>query len=269
MSPVSFVARPLSPDAWDDFARLVEANNGVWGGCWCMGFHPEGVGKGHTATQNRDAKQAHVRNGTVHQILVYDGDDCVGWCQYGPPVQLPNILNPKAYAKEPGETPDWRIGCIFTGRGHRRHGVARAGLGAALAAIKEAGGGLVEAYPEQVEGRDPRARCLLPYRADQPVRGVRLRARPQDSEVALGDAAAHSALNELHRSLAATALGDAPRHDPGQAASVHHDRVRHLQVGRPRTQPRRRSGPLGLRRGVDGVADEHEPHRPVPGSRLG
>jgi len=29
--------RELSPDTWDDFARLVEANNGVWGGCWCMG----------------------------------------------------------------------------------------------------------------------------------------------------------------------------------------------------------------------------------------
>ncbi len=67
MAPVSYMTRPLSPGTWDDFARLVEANNGVWGGCWCMGFHPEGVGKGHTAAQNRDAKQAHVRNGTVHQ----------------------------------------------------------------------------------------------------------------------------------------------------------------------------------------------------------
>ena len=127
MAPVSsYVTRPLSPDTWDDFARLVEANNGVWGGCWCMGFHPEGVGKGHTASGNRLAKQAHVRNGTVHQILVYDGDECVGWCQYGPPVELPNIKNPKAYAKGLGEMPDWRIGCIFTGSGHRRSGVARA-----------------------------------------------------------------------------------------------------------------------------------------------
>ncbi len=67
-------------------------------------------------------------------------------------MQLPNIKNPTAYARELGEAPDWRIGCIFTGGRHRRHGVARAGLGAALAAIKEAGGGLVEAYPEQVEG---------------------------------------------------------------------------------------------------------------------
>ncbi len=156
MAPVSsYVTRPLSPETWDDFVRLVEANNGVWGGCWCMGFHPEGVGKGHTVSGNRLAKQAHVRNGTVHQVLVYDGDECVGWCQYGSPVELPNINNPKAYAKDLGEMPDWRIGCIFTGSGHRRSGVARAALSAALAAIHDAGGGLIEAYPEQVEGRPP------------------------------------------------------------------------------------------------------------------
>jgi hypothetical protein len=126
MPPVSsYVTRPLSPDTWDDFARLVEANNGVWGGCWCMGF------------------------------LVYDGDECVGWCQYGTPVELPNINNPKAYAKDLREMPDWRVGCIFTGSGHRRIGVARAALGAAIAAIHDAGGGLVEAYPEQVEERSP------------------------------------------------------------------------------------------------------------------
>jgi hypothetical protein len=33
--------------------------------------------------------------------------------------------------------------------------VARAAVAGALAAIEEAGGGLVEAYPEQVEGRKP------------------------------------------------------------------------------------------------------------------
>lgn len=151
----TYVTRPLTPDTRDDFARLVDANNGVWGGCWCMGFHPEGVGKGHTASGNRLAKQDHVRNGTVHQTLVYDGDECVGWCQYGSPMELPNITNPKTYAKELTDLPDWRIGCIFTGSRHRRRGVARAALGAARAAIREAGGGVVEAYPEQVEERPP------------------------------------------------------------------------------------------------------------------
>jgi GNAT superfamily N-acetyltransferase len=151
----AYTARALSADTWADFADLVEANNGIWGGCWCMGFHPEGVGKGHSASQNRDAKRAHVRKGTVHQVLVYDGNGCVGWCQYGPPAELPSIKHPKAYQSELAELPDWRIGCIFTGKGHRREGVARAAVTAALAAIEEAGGGLVEAYPEQVEGREP------------------------------------------------------------------------------------------------------------------
>lgn len=150
-----YVSRPLSAETWDDFAYLVEANNGVWGGCWCMGFHPEGVGKDRTAFENREAKHAHVRKGTVHQVLVYDGEECVGWCQYGSPAELPTIKNRAAYSRELDELPDWRIGCIFTGRGHRRRGVAREAVAAALTAIKEAGGGLVEAYPEQVEGRAP------------------------------------------------------------------------------------------------------------------
>ena len=96
----SYTTRLLEADTWDDFARLVEANNGVWGGCWCMGFHPEGVGKDRTAAANREAKHMHVLEKTVHQVLVYDGDECVGWCQFGPPAELPNIKNPGAYTKE-------------------------------------------------------------------------------------------------------------------------------------------------------------------------
>ena len=157
----AYLTRPLSADTWGDFATLVEVNNGVWGGCWCMGFHPEGVGGDRTASQNREAKQAHVRAGTVHQVLVYQGDECVGWCQYGPPAELPNIKNLKAYDAELSQLPDWRIGCIFTDKRHRREGIARAAVTAALAAIKEAGGGLVEAYPEQVEGRAPQRGAYL------------------------------------------------------------------------------------------------------------
>lgn len=148
-----YSTRPLTPDTWDDFAALVEAHNGVWGGCWCMGFHPEGFGAG--PEDNRRAKLAHVRAGTVHQILVYADGACVGWCQFGTPADLPNIKNTKAYGKELDRLPDWRIGCIFTAGRHRGRGVARAAVTAALDAIRAAGGGLVEAYPEQSEDRPP------------------------------------------------------------------------------------------------------------------
>jgi hypothetical protein len=63
----AYTTRPLGPDTWDDFAALVGANNGVWGGCWCMGFHPEGLDR-QDASANRGAKRAHVERETAHQV---------------------------------------------------------------------------------------------------------------------------------------------------------------------------------------------------------
>jgi hypothetical protein len=86
-APAQYTTRLLTPDTWEDFAALVEANNGVWGGCWCIGFHPEGISKDSTVVGNREAK--------------------------------------------------------------------------VLAEIAQAGGGLIEAYPEQVVGRDPQRGAYL------------------------------------------------------------------------------------------------------------
>jgi hypothetical protein len=85
----------------------------------------------------------------------------VGWCQYGTPAELPNIKNPAKYEKEAVAPPDWRIGCIFTGSKHRERGVARAAVAGALQAIRAAGGGVVEAYPEQTEDRPPQRGSFL------------------------------------------------------------------------------------------------------------
>jgi hypothetical protein len=152
----------LTSSTWEDFAGLVEANNGVWGGCWCMGFHPEGVGhEGQTVEANRAAKRRHVADGTVRQVLVYDGDSCVGWCQFGRPRELPNIKNRRKYEQGLDELPDWRVGCVFTNPKHRDHGVAAAAVAAALEEIGRAGGGSVEAYPEQTQDRKPQRGAYL------------------------------------------------------------------------------------------------------------
>ena len=156
---MTYTTRLLTAETWDDFAALVEANNGVWGGCWCMGFHPEGL-RG-TAADRRAAKETHAREGTVHQVLVYAGEEAVGWCQFGTPDELPNIKNLKVYEKELETLPRWRIGCIFTGSKHRGKGVARAAVTAVLDEIARAGGGVVEAYPEQVVDRKPQRGAYL------------------------------------------------------------------------------------------------------------
>ncbi|MDN3355623.1 hypothetical protein [Actinomadura sp. DC4] len=151
MAAASYSVRPLDESTWPAFAALVERNNGVFGGCWCMGFHPEGVGKGTTAEQNRERKLARVRTDDAHAALVFLGDDCLGWCQFGPPGELPRIKNRAAYEKGRTAIPDWRIACCYVGKGHRRQGVAAVALAGALDMIAALGGGSVEGYPESAD----------------------------------------------------------------------------------------------------------------------
>ncbi len=153
---MSFVAsspyrvEALTEATWPAFAELVDCNNGVFGGCWCMGFHPEGLDRTSPGV-NRERKRERVFSGTAHAALVFEGDDCVGWCQFGPPDELPRIKSKAAYEKERISTPDWRIACCFVGKGHRRQGVAAAGLAGAVDLIAQLGGGVVEGYPEDAE----------------------------------------------------------------------------------------------------------------------
>ncbi|HEY7271391.1 MAG TPA: GNAT family N-acetyltransferase [Actinoplanes sp.] len=147
-----FTVRPLDQDTWPAFARLVEANNGVWGGCWCVGFHIR-LGKDRTAEQNRAEKHQRVRDGNTHAALVFDGDDCVGWCQFGTPAELPEVKSRRRYEKDLIALPDWRVTCFFTGKGLRKRGVANAALSGALAEIARHGGGTVEGYPEETDDR--------------------------------------------------------------------------------------------------------------------
>jgi hypothetical protein len=57
----------LDESSWDAFSKLVEANNGVFGGCWCMGFHPD---DSRDSALNRERKLARVREGRTHAALV-------------------------------------------------------------------------------------------------------------------------------------------------------------------------------------------------------
>jgi GNAT superfamily N-acetyltransferase len=148
MSSSEFTCRALDESTWPAFAALVERNGGVFGGCWCMGFHPEGVGKHSTPELNRERKLSRILAGTAHAALVFDGDECVGWCQFGVPDEVPRIKSRAAYEKGQSEPPDWRIACCYVGKGHRRRGVATAALAGALDLIARLGGGTVEGYPE-------------------------------------------------------------------------------------------------------------------------
>jgi GNAT superfamily N-acetyltransferase len=149
----AFSTAPLSIATWEPYAALIERHNGVWGGCWCNGFHEQPAGGYASVADSRAAKHARVLNGTTHAALVFDGDTCVGWCQYGPTATLPRIKNRKAYDATPTPPPDWRITCFFVDKTHRGQGVAAAALSGAVRAIAQLGGGTVEGYPEDTTNR--------------------------------------------------------------------------------------------------------------------
>jgi GNAT superfamily N-acetyltransferase len=146
-----YTTRPLDATTWPAFARTVEANNGVWGGCWCMWYHDKD--NGGTPVEKREAKERLVREGRAHASLVFDGETCAGWCQFGSPEELPCIHNERAYLATNPLLPDWRITCFFSGKGYRGKGIAYAALRGAIEQIENLGGGRIEGYPENIAGR--------------------------------------------------------------------------------------------------------------------
>jgi len=145
-------SKPLTVRTWPAFARLVEKHNGIFGGCWCISFHLQPGEKRHGAAAYRAMKETLVREGRAHAALVFDGSNAVGWCQFGPTAELPNIRSKKTYEEGLCKLPDWRITCFFIDRERRGQGIATLALREALRYIAQSGGGTVEAYPEDYTG---------------------------------------------------------------------------------------------------------------------
>ena len=154
-----YTIRPLDASSWDAFAELVERNNGIYGGCWCVAFHSEyqrGI------SDPRTLKEQLVRAGHAHAALVFDEQGLAqGWCQYGSPDEL-TLKHGREYRKDPPPPARWRITCVFVDTRHRGQGIARAGLEGALDQIATAGGGLVEAIFLS-DGPVGQARRLMPF----------------------------------------------------------------------------------------------------------
>lgn len=152
--------KPLSTETWDAFAALVEKHNGVWGGCWCTSFHGDTEEDGKKTVSARAFKQRMVEQGIAHAALVFEGNDAIGWCEYGTIAELPRIYYRKEYEAGALVQPQFRITCFFIDRDHRRAGVSRDALNGALGLMAAAGGGVVEAYPQDTHGEKVTASFL-------------------------------------------------------------------------------------------------------------
>lgn len=105
-------------------------------------------------------KERTVEANRAHAAVVFDGDTAVGWCQYGSPAKLPNIYHRREYDAGLTSPPAYRITCFFVDRRYRRKAVSALALRGALDLIAEAGGGTVEGYPHDLQGKKTSASFL-------------------------------------------------------------------------------------------------------------
>jgi hypothetical protein len=152
---IAYTTEELTPATWADFERLFAPGRG-WSFCACMlyqrGCHLDTKkfpDRALALVQNQAEKRALVQSGHAHGILVYDGSEPIGWCQFGPAEELPlpGATRLDRRVSPLGAGVGWRITCFVTVIHRRRRGVASTALRSALKAIRGRGGGLVEAYP--------------------------------------------------------------------------------------------------------------------------
>jgi GNAT superfamily N-acetyltransferase len=144
--------KPLTKETWEDFEQLAQKHNGVWGGCWCTNFHPKSPLQKQSSELTKSYKKQLVDEERAHAALVFDEDVCVAWCQFGSPEELPNIYHKKEVESKM-TLPDWRITCFFVDKDYRKKGVSLFALQGALELIKAQGGGVVESYPQETQGK--------------------------------------------------------------------------------------------------------------------
>ena len=140
---------PLTPDRWDDFVDLF-TRKGPRGGsgpihCSCMWWRRRS-GSGEA---NRAAMEELVRGGQEPGLLAYGDDHTIGWVSVAPREQYGQLSRSRTYAPPEPDPGVWSIACFQVDPRHRRSGVARALLDAAVAHALARGATAVEAFPHR------------------------------------------------------------------------------------------------------------------------
>ena len=144
--------RPLDATTWPDFAALVERHNGVWGGCWCMAFHEEGVGTPTPSSGTAPRRSSACARAARTPRWSTTARRASAGASSGRPTSCRGSSTAAPTWQGLDALPDWRITCFFVDSAHRRRGVPSAALGGALEEIARLGGGTVESYPQDIGG---------------------------------------------------------------------------------------------------------------------
>ncbi len=146
---------PLTKARWNDFTTLF-GEQGACEGCWCMFWrlrHKEyQTGRGEI---NRDKMKSLVERGVVPGLIGYLHEEPIAWISLAPREEYIRLETSKILSPV-DESPNlWSIVCLFIAKPWRRKGYSVPLIRAAVQYAFSKGAKVVEAYPFDIEKKEP------------------------------------------------------------------------------------------------------------------
>lgn len=159
MSHPSYTVVPANGASWADLAAVFGVR-GPAARCWCQRYK---LARGETfvscppedrADRLREQTNAgHPGSGTTSGLVAYAEGKPVGWCAVEPRTEYHGLVRNASMAAWSGRDEDradpgvWAVTCVLVSAGHRRRGVSRALVRAAVEHARKAGARVLEGYP--------------------------------------------------------------------------------------------------------------------------
>ena len=142
---------PATPDRWPDLATVF-AGDGPRG-CWCQYWRQSSADYSAGGPGSGERRlRAQVDGGApAPGLIAYDEGVPAGWIGLGPRGSMERLVRSRTIPAVDA-APVWSIVCFKVRVGHRRKGVARALLDAAIDHARAQGAPALEAYPIDADG---------------------------------------------------------------------------------------------------------------------
>lgn len=145
--------KTLSEELVADYLRFFDEDafrdNPDWASCYCAFFQHRGSDEEwerRTGQENRALVEELAETRQLHGYLAYVDQKVVGWCQAAPSRSFPSLHRTGCPIPLDGDQVG-AIVCFVVAPAHRRTGVARTLLQAAVKGLAESGMTYAEAYP--------------------------------------------------------------------------------------------------------------------------
>ena len=152
------LVRPATSTDWSDLEALF-GPKGAYAGCWCMFWRRDRAEfKRDKGEGNRKMLEHLTMTDRRPGLLDYVNGEVAAWCSIGPREHFVALENSRILRRV-DDRPVWSISCFFVAKAHRRQGLMRHLIEAAVKQAAEQGAEWVEGYPidletPQLQGQD-------------------------------------------------------------------------------------------------------------------